>query len=56
MEEKYFIINTSNFDYFKDEQGNITYWDTEDEARLICGIYELENVWVAKFVYNHIEK
>lgn len=56
MKEKYFIINTNNFDCFKDEQGNIAYYNTEDEARLICGMYEFENVWVAKLVYNHIEK
>jgi hypothetical protein len=56
MKEKYIIVNLNNLDYFKDEQGNIVYYDSEDEARLTCSIYEFENVWVAKLIYNHIEK
>jgi hypothetical protein len=42
-------------DFMKDVDGNIKYYDTEDEACLICGIYEFENVWVMKLIYNHIE-
>lgn len=43
-------------DFFKDENGNIIYYNTEEEACNICGIYELENVWVMKLIYNHKEK
>ena len=43
-------------DFFKDEHGTIKYYDTEEEACNICGIYELENAWVMKLVYNHKEK
>jgi hypothetical protein len=40
----------------KDENGIIKYYDTEEEAGVVCNIYELENAWVMKLIYNHIEK
>ena len=55
MEGKYVIIDLRTMDYMKDEDGNIKYYDTEEEAGLVCGIQELENAWVMKLVYNHIE-
>lgn len=56
MEGKYVIIDLRNMDYMKNEEGKINFYDTEEEARLTCGMYEFENVWVCKLVYNHIEK
>jgi hypothetical protein len=31
------------------------FYDTEDEALNVCGIYEFENAWVCKLISNHIE-
>jgi hypothetical protein len=56
MEGKYVIIDLRNMDYMKDVDGNIKYYDTEEQAGLMCGINELENAWIMKLVYNHIEK
>jgi hypothetical protein len=56
MEGKYVIIDLRTMDFMKDQDGIIKYYDTEEEACNICGIYELENAWVMKLIYNHIEK
>jgi hypothetical protein len=42
-------------DFMKDEHNRIIYFDDEDEARRVCGMYEFENVWVMKLIYNHVE-
>jgi hypothetical protein len=55
MEGKYVIIDLRTMDFMKDEHGIIKYYDTEEEAGLTCGIQELENAWVLKLIYNHIE-
>jgi len=55
MIDKYVIIDIRNMDYMKDEDSKIIYYDTEDEACLTCGMYEFENAWVMKLIYNHIE-
>jgi hypothetical protein len=56
MEGKYVIIDLRNMGYMKDKNGDIIYYDTEEEAHNICGIYELENAWILKLIYNHIEE
>ena len=56
MENKYVIIDLRNMDYMKDEFGKIIYYDTEDEACEVCGMYEFENAWVMKLIFNHIER
>ena len=56
MEGQYVIIDLRNMDFMKNQNGEINYYDTEDEARLICGFYEFENAWVMKLIYNHIEE
>jgi hypothetical protein len=56
MENKYVIIDLRNMDFFKDLEGKIKYFDTEEDARECCGFYEVENAWVMKLIYNHIEK
>ena len=43
-------------DFVKDKNNNIIYYDNEERACNICGIYELENVWVMKLIYNHKEE
>jgi hypothetical protein len=55
MEGQYVIIDLRNMDFMK-EDGKIVYYDTEKEACLVCGMYEFENAWVMKLIYNHIEK
>ena len=56
MKDQYVIIDIRNMDFFKDKNGKIIYLDTEEDASLTCGIYEFENAWVMKLIYNHIEK
>ena len=43
-------------DYMKDEEGNIRYYDSAGEAAAICGMYEFEDAWICKLIYNHKEK
>lgn len=56
MEEQYVIIDLRTMDIMKGEDGEIKYYDTEEEARNVCGMYELENAWVMKLIYNHKEE
>lgn len=55
QKHKYVIIDLRNMDYMKDKDGNINYYETEDEACTVCGMYETENAWVMRLIYNHIE-
>ena len=56
MKGKYVIIDLRNMDIMKDRDGNIIYYNTEEEACNVCGINEFVNAWVMKLVYNHIEE
>ena len=56
MKGQYVIINLLNMDFMKNKEGKINYYDTEEEAFIVCGMYELENAWVMKLIYNHIEE
>jgi len=56
MEGQYVIIDLRNMDFMKDYEKKIVYYNTEDEAVLACGMYEFENAWVMKLIYNHIER
>lgn len=56
MEGKYVIIDLRTMDFMKDKEGKIMYYHLEEEACHVCGINELENAWVMKLVYNHIEE
>ena len=53
--DQYVIFDLKKRDFMKDVNGEIEYYDSEEEAKLICGLYEFENVWVLKLIYNHIE-
>ena len=55
MKGQYVIIDLRNMDFMKDEEGKINYYDAEEEALQICGMYEFENAWVMKLIYNHRE-
>lgn len=55
MKGDYVIINLKNMDFMKTDGGQILYYQTEEGAREVCGMYELQDVWVMKLVYNHIE-
>lgn len=56
MKGKYVIIDLRNMDFMKNINGEINYYDTEEEACVVCLIYEFENAWVMKLIYNHIEE
>lgn len=45
----------NNIDYMKNEEGDINYYKTFEEASLTCGMYEFEDAWVCKLMYNHKE-
>lgn len=53
---KYVIIDLNDMDYMKNEKGEINYYDTLDEAASTCGMYEFEDAWVMKLIYNHKER
>ena len=55
-EGKYVIIDLRNMDYMKNDKGEINYYESEEEACDICGMYEFEDAWVCKLIYNHKEK
>ena len=40
QKHKYVIIDLRNMDYMKDSDGEIIYYDTEDDASTACGMYE----------------
>lgn len=42
LEGKYVIIDLRNMDFMKNEEGKINYYDTEDEACIIYGMYEFD--------------
>jgi hypothetical protein len=54
---QYVIINLRTMDFMKSQSdGKITYYDTLEDACIVCGMYELEDSWVMKLMYNHIEE
>jgi len=55
MKGQFVIIDLRNMDFMKDEDGNIMYYNTRQDASLTCGMYEFENAWVMELIYNHIE-
>jgi hypothetical protein len=52
---QYVIIDLRNMDYMKDKDGNINFYDDEEEACDVCGMYEFEDAWVCKLIYNYKE-
>lgn len=56
LTDKYVIIDLRNMDFMKDENGKIEYYHTKKDALLTCGMYEFENAWVMKLIYNYIDE
>jgi len=55
MKDKYIILDLRTMEYMKNEKGSLRIYDSLDEASIVCGMYELENVWILKLIHNHIE-
>ena len=53
--EQYIIVDITNHEFFKDVDGNVKIFDDYDDALIHCGIYEFENAWICKLMYNYIE-
>ena len=53
MKDQYVIIDLRNMDFMKDDDGNISYYDTRSEAAETCGMYEFENAWVNSGSFNN---
>lgn len=54
---KFVIVKDLDFfDYMKDKDGNINIYDSEEEARTVCGMYEFPDVLVLEVKFNHVEK
>ena len=54
---KYVILkDLSCQDFMKDGDGNMSIFDTLEDACLTCGMYEFEDAIVIKIEYNHVEK
>ena len=54
-EGQYVIIDLRTMDFMKDEAGEMNFYDSEYEASGVCGMYEFEDAWVCKLIYNHRE-
>jgi len=55
MKEQFVIIDLRTMNFMKNEEGEINYYDTMEDACTTCGMYEFENAWVMQLMYNHIE-
>lgn len=51
----YIIADLKNMQFMKNEVGDLSYYETEEDTLLVCGIYELQDVWVLKLIHNHKE-
>ena len=56
MKGQFIIIDIRTMDFMKNEEGRMNFYDTLDDALLVCGMYEFENAWVMQLIYNHIEE
>lgn len=52
---RFVIIDLRTMDFMKDKDGFLNVYESEEEASLVCGMYEFENAWVCELKYNHIE-
>jgi hypothetical protein len=55
MEGQYVIVDLKTMEFMKDLYGEINYYNTKEEALDVCGIYEFEDVWIMKLIYNYLE-
>ena len=56
MKGQYIIIDLRNMDFMKNLDGKLNFYNTEKEAREVCGMYEFENAWVVQLMYNYIDE
>jgi hypothetical protein len=56
MKGQFVIIDLNNMDIMRDKNDKIVFYDTENDARDVCGMYEFENVWIMKLIHNHVEQ
>ena len=53
---KFIIVKDFQFsDFMKNEKGEINVYDTYNQAMLVCGMYEFEDVLVMEIKYNYVE-
>lgn len=53
---KFVIVKDLQFsDFMKNEKGEINVYETYDQAMLVCGMYEFDDVLVMEIKYNYIE-
>ena len=53
MKGKYLIIDLDTAQVMKDVNGVTRIYDSMEEASLVCGMYEFEDVWICKLEYNY---
>ena len=54
---KFVIVKDLQFsDFMKNEKGEINVYDTYDQAMLVCGMYEFEDVLVMEIKYNYDDR
>ena len=56
MVGKFLIVDVINNDYMKNKYGAPIYYDTQEEASSVCGMYEFPDVYVVEIKHNHIER
>ena len=53
---KFVIVKDLQFsDFMKNEKGEINVYDTYDQATLVCGMYEFDDVLVMEIKYNYVD-
>ena len=53
---KFIIVKDLKFsDFMKNEKGEINVYDSHDQAMLVCGMYEFEDVLVMEIKYNYVD-
>ena len=53
---KFVIVKDLKFsDFMKNEKGEINVYDSYDQAMLVCGMCEFEDVLVIEIKYNYVD-
>lgn len=55
MKGQFVIIDLRNMDFMKNKEGKINFYNTIEEAIVVCGTYEFENTWIMELIYNYTE-
>jgi hypothetical protein len=54
-DSKFVIADLNTMEFFKKHEGGVAIYDSTYDAFSVCGMYELEDVWVMKLVHNYKE-